>query len=270
MPLGSGLAAFAAEVARLQLSAVQLFTRSPRKGAAPLFGEGELLAFRQVMDHQGVNPLVVHLPYFGNLAHPDPVGWQRAQDLVVEEHQRAVALGAAYLVLHLGHWPKGASPAEGWSRVTENLAQVLNRIEGPCRLLIENTAGQGRELGHRLPELGQLLKSLAAPDQLGLCLDTCHLWAAGYPVNWAVGVNHVIEQVEAAVGLEQVYLIHANDSPDPQGSRRDRHVAPGLGALGAAGFRALAASPLGDLPWIIEGREPEQDLARLKQIIAGE
>lgn len=264
--LEDGLEAMARRATELGAEAVQVFTRDPRKGPAAPFEPAALATMRSLLDHQGVAPLVVHLPYFGNLAHPEPEGSRRAQQLVLEELERSAELGAAYLVFHPGHWGKGSSLRPGLLQVTRNLAAVLTQWNGPVRLLIENTSGHGREIGHRLKDIGQLLRDLAAPAQLGVCLDTCHLYAAGYPVNWGTGIALVLEQVEAAFGVDQVYLVHANDTADPQGSRRDRHAAPGSGEIGEPGFRELLATPLGQVPWLAETRDPAPDLAFFRRL----
>lgn len=244
---------------RLGANAVQIFSASPRmwpKVTAQASGKGlptaEADRFRERREQLGLGPVVVHDNYLINLASPDRVLRARSIQAFHDEVVRAMVLGADFLVAH-----PGASRGNGVDQAVEVLAMALRTATrglklGRLRILLENTAGQGTVLGSRLEELARILNACAELD-LGACLDTAHLFAAGYPIHTAEGLECTLEAIERTVGLNRVFVLHVNDSKAAFGSRVDRHQHIGKGRIGLAAFERIIRHPLlAGRPFILE------------------
>ncbi|MCL6622605.1 MAG: deoxyribonuclease IV [Syntrophobacterales bacterium] len=227
-----------AEARSLGCQAVQIFVQNPRSWRWREPEARDLAAFRQARRHAGVWPLVVHLTYLPNLAATEPELARRSRERLLGELRLARELGAEYLVCHPGHGPR--EPAT-FRRVADLLADAVREIPPPPLLLLENTAGQGREIGSRMADLTLLKEWSGVP--LGLCLDTAHALGAGYDLGKAAGVEGLLAEVARGPGLAALRVIHLNDSQAPAGSRRDRHQHLGRGCLGLAGLRYLLGHP---------------------------
>ncbi len=272
LSIGKGWLQVAATAAMLGCEAVQVFSRSPRGGPARPLVREEVVRFRQEMLERG--PLFVHTPYILNLAAEAEEKRYAAVRLLAEDWRRAAVLGAVALVTHVGH--AGGDRAAGLERVVQSLREAWE-MSGEARqlpvLLLENTAGQGNELGSTLQELGWLLRALRGGPAVGICLDTCHAFAAGYELRTEEGWDAFLSEVRRHVGLEAVRLIHLNDSRAGLGSRRDRHQEIGLGALGPAAFWYLLRRPeFSGLPAVIETpkkdvRDDARNLRRLRWLL---
>ncbi len=217
---------------------------------------------RETLEGARIGPLVVHVPYFVNLASPNPRVWEYSLETVALDLERARRLGAAYVVTHPGvHGPEETAEA-GLERVALALERLSDDGEGPV-LLLEQTAGGGRQLGGNVFELGTLVRDQSHNRRLGVCIDTCHAFAAGYDLRVASGLQALLEDLEVWVGLERVAVVHLNDSADAPGSRRDVHVRVGEGLLAEAAFRRLLAEPrLAGLPAVLETpRDDDSELA---------
>jgi deoxyribonuclease-4 len=244
---------------RLGANAVQIFSASPRmwpKATAQASGKGlptaEADRFRGRREQLGLGPVVVHDNYLINLASPDRVLRARSIQAFHDEVVRAMVLGADFLVAH-----PGASRGNGVDQAVEVLALALRQATrglklGRLRILMENTAGQGTALGARLEELARILNACPELD-LGVCLDTAHLFAAGYPIHTAEGLERTLEAIERTVGLNHVYVLHMNDSKAAFGSRVDRHEHIGKGRIGLEAFGRILKHPLlAGRPFILE------------------
>lgn len=267
LSIGRGLAAMARTAAGLGCETVQLFSRSPRGGKpGPLRAEA-VAAMRGILDQAGVRPLVIHGPYFVNLASPDARTHAYSLETVALELERARQLGARYVVTHPGSTGPGETAAAGLERVAGALRQLVEGAGDGPELLVEQTAGGGRQLGGSIDELAVLLE--LAP--VGLCLDTCHAFASGYDLRTAEGREALLGEVAGEVGLDRVKVIHLNDSLNLPGSRKDTHVRVGEGLLGEAGFGGLLRDGrLRELPGILEtprGTDAElaEELDRLRR-----
>jgi len=212
----------------------------------------EVDRFRVRREQLGLGPLVVHDNYLINLASPDRVLRARSIQAFHDEVVRAMVLGADFLVAH-----PGASRGHGVKQAVEVLTLALRQATrglklGRLRILMENTAGQGTMLGSRLEELRQILNACPELD-LGVCLDTAHLFAAGYPIHTPEGLERTLQAIELTVGLRRVYVFHVNDSKTPRGSRVDRHEHIGKGRIGLEAFRRILKHPLlAGRPFILE------------------
>ncbi len=207
------------------------------------------------MKAMGVQPAFAHASYLINLGSPDDALRDRSMAALREELDRAEALGLAGVVLHPGSYTT-ATPEEGLQRIADAAASVLRqRASFETQLLLEHTAGQGTNLGHSFEQLEVIITEAecqGAPS-LGLCLDTCHLVAAGYELSGQTGYDTTLGQLQRRLGLDRVRLWHLNDSKTPLGSRVDRHTHIGAGHVGLDGFRrVLTDRRFADHPMVLE------------------
>ena len=218
---------------------VQLFTKNNNQWHGKELSEEDIRQFRQTLRETGLISPVAHASYLINLASPAKELHRRSVDAFVVEVERAEALGLSYLVMHPGAATDGDEKA-GLLRV----AQALDEVHARCprfkvRVLLETTAGQGTSLGHRFEHLGEILAKVKKPDRLGVCLDTCHVFAAGYALAPEKEYRATFRQFDRLVGLKNLKAFHVNDSLKPQGSRVDRHAHIGKGHMGLEPFRLL-------------------------------
>jgi deoxyribonuclease-4 len=259
--------------------AVQVFSRSPRGGEARLLTMEELGEARRILDAAHIGPVVVHVPYFMNLCADDDEIRACTVATLAGELERACLLGSPYVVTHLGRPPEGSG--ESWrDLVRTSVDAAFDRAGGAAgqvMLLLENTAGAGREVGSRLEELAEVLGDLnrRLPGRVGLCLDTCHAHAAGYDLSQPEGVAAFADRATTLFGACDVRVVHANDAVGLVGEHKDRHAPIGQGTVGEAGFRALMRHALfRDCPFLVEtpgsDEERAKSLACLKRIRSGE
>jgi len=229
---------------KLGCNALQIFSASPRmwQGGSARIPEVDAQAFRARRDELRLGPLVVHANYLINLAASQPMLRTRSIQAFHDEIVRAVALGADFLVVHPG--ARGESKTEhAVSTIVESLKQASKRAPmGTLRILIENTAGMGSAVGARLEEVGEILAGLRNVPA-GACLDTAHLFAAGYDIKSEGGLASTIGQIDGAIGIENVPVFHVNDSKVPLGGRVDRHEHIGKGKIGAQAFARILRHP---------------------------
>jgi deoxyribonuclease IV len=252
----------------LGCSAMQIFSRSPRGWAVPDMDPDEVKRFCDLRKQADIWPLAVHASYLINLAASDADLSKRSSLALIDELKRAESLGADYLVVHVGS-AKGSPLDLGIRRVIRSLKRVLRSGSWSTQLLLENTAGEQGDIGSRLEELGEILDGLNGHGSVGICLDTCHLFAAGYDIRNKTGVDHVVRKIPETIGVKRIKLIHANDSKKGLGCRVDRHQHIGMGGIGLKGFKAFVNHPLfRNLPYILETPKDsiEADLRNLEMI----
>jgi deoxyribonuclease-4 len=231
----------AVEIARRTgCDCVQVFTKNNNQWRAKPITTEEAQKFRDAMKSLGVSHSLSHTSYLINLASPDDALWNQSLDAFVVELERAELLGIPYVVVHPGSYTT-SSEAAGLKRIIRALDEAHRRtpkIAAKC--LLENTAGQGSALGWRFEQLAAILEGVKKPDRLGgVCIDTCHLFAAGYPLSTEKDYKATIRELDRVVGLDHVKAIHINDSKTKFGSRVDRHAHIGRGELGLEAFRLL-------------------------------
>lgn len=258
--IAGGLPAALERAKRLSCSTMQIFSRSPRGGPAPVLSEPDVQAFQAGRRAADIDPLVVHAPYIINLASPEPAMHRQSIRLYREEYERCARIGAAYLVTHVGSH-KGSGEAAGIARVVEALNQTLDGHGPSTMILLENTAGSGQGLGERFEHLAAMRAGVKQPDRVGVCLDTAHTFAAGYAIHEADGLDRTVEQFDRVVGLPHLKLVHLNDSKVEFDSRVDRHWHIGDGKIGLDAMRRIVNHPkLRDLPFILETpKDSEED-----------
>jgi deoxyribonuclease-4 len=242
----AGDIAGALEIAHgLGANALQIFSSSPRmwaRGTARI-SDADALRFREQRRALGLGPLVIHDSYLINLASPNPVLRTRSVQSFHQEIVRAIALGADYLVAHPGSG-RDCTVDAAVASIANGLRQATRGLNlGGLQLLLENMAGQGSSVGSRFEELKAILD--ACPDlPLGICIDTAHVFAAGWDIRTPEGLERAIAAIDRAVGLDCVAVIHVNDSKTPLGSRVDRHEHIGKGKIGREAFRRILNHPL--------------------------
>jgi deoxyribonuclease-4 len=237
----------------LGCDALQVFVKNANQWQARPLGDEAVDAFRTALASSPIRALVAHSTYLINLAATDATNLRRSRSTLGDELDRCARLGIHQLVLHPGAH-LGAGEQTGISRIAESLDEVFaDRPDGPTRLLLETTAGQGTHLGYRLEQLAAIRESSANADRLGICLDTCHLFAAGYSIHRPAGYKKFFRELEQLFGPEEPCCIHLNDSLKDCGSRRDRHANLGAGKIGSDLFRRLVRDPrLRRVPMILE------------------
>ena len=218
--------------------ALQIFTKNSNQWRARPLAEAEVDAFRARADATGIRPIVAHASYLINLAAPDRVLRRRSVAALAEELQRADLLGLAGVVLHPGAYTTSTAE-DGLDRISEGITEAQAKQSGSSFLLLEHTAGQGTMLGHRFEQLRTVIDRLDDRSRVGICLDTCHLVAAGYDIISDKGYAQVFEEFDAVLGLDRLKVFHLNDSKKPVGSRVDRHAHIGQGCIGTEPFRRL-------------------------------
>ena len=218
---------------------IQIFSKNSNQWKAKPISDSEARVFKAAMAYTKISPVLVHDSYLINLGHPDRTASEKAVRAFVDELRRCEQIGAAYLVAHPGAHV-GSGEEAGLEQIARGLSAAHRKTQGfKTRVLLETTAGQGTTLGHRFEHLARLFDLVEQPERVGVCIDTCHLLAAGYDIRTAKGYAAVFEEFDKIVGLERIEAFHLNDAKKPIGSRVDRHEHIGKGFIGLEGFRAL-------------------------------
>ncbi|RPH63630.1 MAG: deoxyribonuclease IV [Acidobacteria bacterium] len=240
-------------VARARLhgcESLQVFTRSTGQWRARPIPDDEATAFRADRAQSGIGPALAHAHYLINVASGEPLLRGRSLASLAEELDRAELLGLLGVVLHPGAGPE----IDGLQRIADALLEVLaSRPAHRTMVLLEQTAGQGSSLGWRFDQIAKILELTGQTPRIGVCLDTCHLFAAGYDISTEGGYHRTFEDFDRIVGLNRLHVFHLNDSKRPLGSRVDRHEHIGHGYIGIEAFRRLLNDPrFAGMPMLIE------------------
>jgi len=253
MSIAGGLPRAVDRAIASRCQALQIFTKSAGQWRARVLPPEEIAHFRARVEETGLRPVVAHNSYLINVAAASPA--LRAQSIAAlgVELDRAESLGLDGLVMHPGSYTSGTEE-EGLRLIGDAIAGLLaERPRAKTRLLLEHTAGQGTNLGHRFEHLAAILDRAGGSPRVGVCIDTCHLLAAGYDLCSPEGYEHTFRAFERIVGLDRIKVFHLNDSKKPCGSRVDRHEHIGKGCLGLAPFRMLLNDPrFSGLPMLLE------------------
>ncbi len=253
--------------AALNMEVVQLFTKNNNQWAAKPISDDDAERFRAAIAASDVGHPISHVSYLINLASPDDVLWKKSIDAFVVELKRAEQLGIAYVVAHPGAHTT-STEQEGIERIVAALDEVHRltpKLKAKC--LLETTAGQGTCLGHRFEHLGAIVDGVKQSQRLGICVDTCHVFAAGYPLAPKKDYMATFRSLDKAVGLERVHAFHVNDSKRELGSRVDRHEHIGRGKLGLEPFQYLVNDRrFRDTPMYLETAKGTEDGEELDAI----
>ncbi len=252
--------------------AIAMFTKNNNQWKAKRLTQDDADRFNAALIETGIKPVVAHTSYLINLASPSAALWKKSIASMEDELKRCELLGIPYLVLHPGsHMGKGVD--WGVKRVADAFNRVHDKLPNlRVMTLLEHTAGQGNHLGHLFGELAQMRALIAEKKRIGVCLDSCHLFAAGYDLRKPDAYADVFKRCSDVVGIENVKAWHLNDSKTPLGSRVDRHDHIGKGKIGRAGFRNIMNDPRWrDLPGVLEtpkGPEMKEDVINLRVLKA--
>jgi len=238
--------------AALKMDCVQLFTKNNNQWRAKPIEAAEVQQFREALGRTGIQQPCAHTSYLLNPAAPDDELWKKSTEGLIVELERAQQLGLVGLVLHPGS-PKDQSEQFGLKRITACLDRAIAAAESEVPIWLEATAGQGSHLGYKFEHLAALIDSSKRPDRLAVCIDTCHIFAAGYPISPLPFYEETIDELDRTVGLPKVAAFHLNDSKKGLGSRVDRHEHIGQGEIGREGFRHVVTDPrFADRPMYLE------------------
>ena len=260
----------------LGCTAIQLFTKNNNQWAARPIAADEARRFRDVLSASGLSHVVAHDSYLINLCTPDDALWRKSVDALVHELERCALLGVPWLVIHPGAHT-GAGEQAAIRRMAEAIDAVHARVPADrASLAIETAAGQGTTIGHRFEQIAAVLARTRDPGRVGLCLDTCHVFAAGYDLRTQRGYAEAMRRLDGEIGIERLVAVHVNDSKRDCGSRVDRHEHIGRGYLGLDAFRWLMNDErLRGLPLLLEtpkdehGRDDVRNLTALLRLVEG-
>jgi deoxyribonuclease-4 len=247
---------------------IQLFSRNPRGWKYSPLGEKDIEEFRSSIKSSGLFPIFLHLPYLPNIASPKSKFYSRSIDSITMDLERAQQLGAQYLIIHIGHRME-SSEGQAIEAVFQGINQAFEKVKNPVILLMENTAGQGTEIGYNFDQIKRIIENVHDHQRMGVCLDTAHSFEAGYDLSNKDGLERTLETFDQTIGLKRLRLLHLNDSKTPLGSRKDRHWHIGEGYIGLEGFRNLINHPLlRHLPGIMETprKDTVEDLKNMEVI----
>ena len=256
--------------------AIQIFTKNNNRWEGPPIKPGSASALKQQSALLQVDVVAAHNCYLINLASPDKAILEKSRKAFLDEIERADLVGAPNLVFHPGAH-KGEGEDDGIKRVVDSLNWIIHKTPGAgVNLTLETTAGQGTSLGHSFGQLSAIIDGVERNERLGVCVDTCHIFAAGYGLSTRKEYNATIRALDAEIGLGRVRMFHLNDSKKPLGARVDRHEHIGKGHIGLDGFGFLVNDArFANIPMVLEtpkgedGREDMENLAVLKNLITG-
>jgi deoxyribonuclease-4 len=254
--------------------AVQIFVKSNRSWAVKPLTDEDIARFKARASETGIRPVVGHASYLLNLGTPDETLWKKSRDMLIVELARCEALDVPYLVLHPGSHV-GTGEEAGMARVAQALGEVHAATLGfRTQILLETTAGQGDSLGRSFEHLAWMIKYTPQGERLGVCLDTCHVFAAGYELRTPEGYAATMGAFDRVIGLGRLKAIHLNDSKGDFGGRKDQHEHIGKGHIGLEGFRHVLNDPrLAELPGLLETpkgddlHEDRENLAALRSLV---
>lgn len=285
LPLGGGLLKAADRARLIGATAVQIFTDNPTAWRRRTEPPKTLAAFRTRLAEAGIGPIAVHAPYLINLAGANDDFWEKSVATLANELRVGALYGASFVVVHIGSH-RGLERSEGITRLVAGMDRVLSEstpTEGgdPIPMLVlENAAGTGDGIGASIEDLADIISASEVAGlpmgRIGVCLDTAHLWGAGYEISSEKGVRKLVTRVERLLGRDRVVMLHLNDSRTTSGSRLDRHEHIGAGHMGEIGMSELLHEPwLGSLPTYLEtpGMDVGYDkinLDRVRLVVAGE
>jgi deoxyribonuclease IV len=249
---GGGLVRAIERAEDARCEAIQIFNQSPRMWRPTNYSTADFAAFREARESSRVQDVAIHMIYLINPAAKDREMRKKSLESLTHALRVGDQIDAMGVVVHPGAL-KDDTRANARRRAIALIKEALARSER-CPIFYENTAGSPQLLGRDFDETAELIDKTGGPKRLGLCIDTCHLFATGYDITTPAGTSELVDEIDAKVGLEQLKLMHVNDATDPLGSNRDRHAPIGKGEIGRRGFRAFLSEPrLQGVPAVLEG-----------------
>ncbi len=255
-----GVSNAVANALEIGANAFALFTRNQRQWYPKPLEEEEIENFRSAVKEAGIEPkhILPHASYLINLGNPDPTNLKKSRDAFLDEMQRCEQLGLTLLNFHPGSHLKKMSEEDCLAQIAEEINIALQKTKGVTAVL-ENTAGQGTNLGYRFEHLKEIIDQVEDKGRVGVCIDTAHTLAAGYDIRTEEGYRETMYQIDKIIGLEYLRGIHLNDSLKELASRVDRHASVGEGVMGMTLFEVLMQDErLADIPIILETPNPDR------------
>lgn len=252
----------------LGCNTLQLFCQSPRSWRCREADDADIDQFTSLVETFNISPVCVHLPYLANLCAADKHIYQQTLHMLTENLIRSDRLGAAYLILHPGS-RRTDSLQSAFRQIAGALDTVLSAVPSRVMLLLETTAGQGADIGYRFEHFREIFRRIAHPERVGICLDTAHVFQAGYDIATGKGLEETLAGFHDVIGRDKLKLMHLNDSKTACGSRVDRHWHISKGGIKTEGFRRILNHPfLRSLPAIMETpkKEPGDDLMNMRTV----
>ena len=267
--ISGGVAQAVGRAQALGFTAAQIFVKNNKQWFAPPLADAEIAQFLAARKASGI-VIFAHNSYLVNLASQDPKMFDTSVRAMTAELERAEALELPFIVMHPGSHG-GAGEEAGLRRIIEGLEKIIAATPGfRCKMALEITAGQGTALGYRLEHLAFLINGIADESRLGLCLDTAHLFAAGYNLSTPEGYRDVMKAIEKTVGVKRVLGLHLNDSKVPLGKRVDRHEHLGIGEIGLGCFQLIVQDKRwAKIPKVLEtpkGEDMREDVENLSKL----
>lgn len=269
MSIAGGIAKAAEKVIQMNANTMQIFSRNPRGSSYKDYSEKEIEKFQKLRTDYGFGPLLAHAPYTMNLASPRQEVYEFACTVIREDTARMDALGIENLVFHPGSHT-GIGREEGIKNIIAGLDQALTGKER-IHILLETMTGKGTEIGDRFEDLKEIRENAAHKEQIGICLDTCHVFAAGYDI--VHDLDGVMDEFDQVLGLENLRAVHLNDSIMPFGSHKDRHAVLGGGEIGIdALMRVIRHPALKEIPLYLEtpldNEDHAEEIARVRELLS--
>jgi deoxyribonuclease-4 len=256
--IAQGFSKVVEKAQKTKCETIQLFSRNPRGWKYNDLDHNEVEQFKTKIASSNISPCFLHLPYLPNLAATKKELYTKSIDSLCEDLKRAEILSIPFLVIHVGS-RVALSEEEAIEKVVQGINESFQRIPNQVMILLENTAGQGTELGSTFSQLQNILSGVEDQSRIGICLDTAHAFAAGYDLFTKNGLDETLNEFERLIGLKYLHLLHLNDAKTPLASHSDRHWHIGKGYIGLKGFKNIVNHPLLDhLPGIME--TPRKDL----------
>ena len=269
--VGGGISGYVRNALAGNCDAIQVFASNPRGWAAAATSDAADARLREQLIEADIAPVFIHSPYLVNIATPSPAFREKSIGITAWSMQRAASIGANGVVVHAGQGGTASTRPEALVRAASAIGEILEASPPGPSLVVELTAGGPNAIATRWPHAAELLDACGRAERIQFCLDTCHAHAAGYDLSTRDGANACWTELASTVGVERLAVVHANDSRDPCGSRRDRHEHVGKGTIGEDGFRALLTHPASRrVPWIVETppRHQAEDVATLRRLAA--
>ncbi len=254
--------------AKIGANAFALFVKNQRQWSAKPLEKSEIEAFKMAMSECGFKPhqVLPHNGYLINLGHPEAAARQKSIDAFSDEVERCMLLGLTMINFHPGSHLKEISEDECSNLIASSINEVLSRTNG-VKLVLENTAGQGSNMGYKFSHLADIIAEVGDKSRIGVCIDTCHLWASGY--DFVNDFSGVWEEFDNIVGLKYLSGFHINDSKGNLGSKKDRHDSLGAGTIGWEAFKTLLQDKItDDIPLILETIDENiwsEEIAKLRE-----
>ncbi len=266
--IAGGIDKAPARAKKLGCNCFQIFVKNPRGWKGREIKQKEVDDFRKNMSKCNMGNLVVHSTYLINLATPKDELWEKSINGLKDDYSRCGKMGAQFLVLHPGSHT-GSGTESGIKRISEALNIILSEIENDTMILLENVSGAGTAIGSNFSEIHDIIEGINDKNRVGLCLDTCHAFTAGYDLRLKEGIDGIIDEIDSKLNLEKLKVLHINDSKYDLDTNKDEHAHIGDGYIGSQGFeKIINHSSLKDLTFILETADFPGEDEDVKKILS--